>query len=350
MILVAIALLSDRLSDGLAASAALATAVFFHELGHFAVSRVLGGTSGLLLQVGGGRAYLKGIEGTGPQVAVLVAGGLAGLVPFTASLYLEYFGAELRNWVTLWTLYQWLPFPPLDGGQIWSITLLRRTKSSLVRWRSLWLSGLLVVVALGVTVPQLIQPLLYFTAMAVLLARSEAGAMRYADAYQAWEEGDHRTVIDRALSAPSYLSDDELTLLAVLGLASARAIDDDEALEALAEILPPHHPERLRVAEQLLRGGRAEGTVLARLAFEAFDGGRVSRKEIDDEQWADLAFHYASAEAAGGRRDTALDLLERAEALGFDHLDRLQADHALAGLEDQPRYRAVVERLQARMN
>ena len=331
-----------------ASAFALVLAVVAHELGHFAVARALGGQGNVLLQVGSGRAYLKGIEGTGPTVAVLLAGGLAALLPFTASLYLEYFGAKLRSAVVLWTLYQMLPYPSLDGGQLLECTLLRRVNRKLVRWRILWVVGGATVLVLGWQFAVLGRPLLYFTAMAILLARGEAGALRYADAYEAWDAGAHDAVIRRAYRAPRYLSDDESEALTLLGLASARHLDDSDAIEGLADGLPAYHPERVRAAEYLLRSGHEGGEAMARTAFEAFDQGRVSRSELDEELWADLAFHYASAEAGGGRTDVALTLLERAESFGFDQVERLEADPQLGSLESQPRFRAVVDRMQAR--
>ena len=329
-------------------SAALLLAVICHETGHLVVSWALGGRSGLLLQVGSGRPYLRGVEGVGPSVAVLIAGGLAAFVPFTASLYMEYFGAKLRTAVLLWTIYQWLPYPSLDGGQVLLRTLFQRVERNLHRWRMLWGVGLLAALGLGLLFPVLVRPLVYFTVMAVLLARGEAGAMRYADAYEAYEDEDHEAVIARAQAVPRYFSEDETEALVLLGLASARAIDDAEAIERLVDALPPHHLERVRAAEYLLRQGHPAGGTLAQLAFEAFDYGRVSRTEIDEEVWADLAFHLASAEAAGGRPDSALALLERAENLGFDHIDRLEADPQLGQLEAEARYQAVVARMQGR--
>ena len=325
---------------------ALFIAVASHELGHFGVARIVGGQAPLVLQVGGGRAYLKNVEGLGPTVAVLVAGGLAGLAPFTASLYLEYFGAKLREAIWLWTIYQWLPFPTLDGGQILDRTLLVGVKRSLVRSRILWVAGFVTVIGIGFLLPGLSRPLLYFTAMAMLLGRSEAGAMRYQDAYEAWERGEHRAVIERVKKAPRFFNDDEMEAIALLGLASARSIDDREAMLDLAETLAPYHPERVRTAETLLRAGHESGPPLANDAFTAYDQGRIGRDDIDPDLWADLAFHAATAEAAEGHDDAALALLERAETFGFDHLDRLQAEPRLSSLEALPRYQAVVSRLQ----
>ena len=326
---------------------ALLIAVLCHELGHYLVARALGGQGALVMQVGSGRPYLKGIAGLWPSIVVLLAGGVAAFVPFTASLYMQYFGAKLRAAIILWTLYQWLPYPSLDGGQILIRTVLARVDRTLTKWRILWVVGVLTAVALGWAFPLLAKWLMYFTVMALLLGRSEAGPLRYADAYESWEAGDHSGVVDRALQAPRYLSEDELEALTVLGLASARALDNADAIDNLCEGLPPHHPERVRAAEYLLRHEHAEGPTLARLAFEAYDRGRVTQTELDSELWADLAFHAASAEAKFGHRDEALDFLERAASLGFDHLDRLEADPQLSRLEEQPRYQAVVERLRA---
>ena len=326
---------------------ALALAVLAHEAGHFLVARVVGGRGPLLLQVGSGRPYLKGVEGYLPTLAVLAAGGIAGLVPFTASLYMEYFGAKLRSAVVLWTLYQWLPFPTLDGGQLLTRTVLAQVERSLIRWRILWALGLVTVIVLGLALPQLVRWLVYFTAMALLLGRSEAAAMRYQDAYEAWEAGDHRAVIARAERVPAFFTDDEVETITLLGLSSARAVDDPDAMDTLAMALAPHHPERVRTAEQLLRTRHPAGLPLADDAFAALDQGRVTSSDVEAEQWADLAFHAASAEAAAGRVERALDRLERAATFGFDQLERLQADPELGPLLEQPRFAAVVRRLEA---
>lgn len=324
---------------------ALAIAVVAHELGHFVVARLLGADVTLILQVGGGRPYLKGLVGVAPMVAVLLAGPVAGLVPFTASLYMEYFGAKTRNAVVLWTLYQLIPFPTLDGGQLLAATALARVPRALTRSRILWGLAAATVLLLGWRLPGLVQYLGVGSVMAVLLARSEAGPTRYADAYEAWEAGDHLAVLARTERIPRYLNEEDAQALALLGLASARAIDKADAMENLVQWLAPYHPERVRAAEYLLRQGYAEGGILARMAFDALDKGRITEHEMDSELWADLAFYYASAEAERGRRDVALNLLERAEALGFDHVERLEADPQLGSLKDLPRFRAVFERM-----
>ena len=144
---------------------------------------------------------------------------------------------------------------------------------------------------------------------------------------------------------PDRMRSAELRSLVELGLASALELEDDKAVESLAARLPPYHRAALGAAEWLLRRDRAYGARIAERALEAVDHERVREGEIDRERFADLTFWFAIHEAEALRFDSALGLLERAVAFGFDDLDRLEAEGRFATLFERARFVALVDRL-----
>ncbi len=327
------------------AALALAVAAICHEVGHFAVARVLGYVGPLVLHAGGGRVYFTDVEGIAPRVVVLLSGPMAAIVPGAISLYLGYFGAELRDWLVAWTAYQLLPFPSLDGGQLLATTVLRRVSNPRLRNRVLWGLGLLTTVGLVAAWPGLAWLIGVGFCLALLAGFIEAASMYYADAFAAWESGDDPAVVRLASRMPKFLGEAQRESMVILGLSSAHRLDDLEAVERLAWALPAYHPERVRAAVTLARAGRRKGSVMAKAALTALDRGQVSPGEIDRTMWADLAFYAAAVTAGEGRDDAALSMLERAVDLGFDHPDRIEADPELHRLTGQPRFQRLLERL-----
>jgi Flp pilus assembly protein TadD len=116
---------------------------------------------------------------------------------------------------------------------------------------------------------------------------------------------------------------------------------DRIGLEFLAEILgkaTARHPDQLEPLAEL-------ATTLTRL-------GRLEEGLAVDERLVrlvpdDPTVHYnlACSLALLGRKQIALDALERALGLGYSDGAHLTVDPDLDGLRDEPRFRALVERL-----
>ncbi|MCA9554183.1 MAG: hypothetical protein KC933_29380 [Myxococcales bacterium] len=339
---------------GLAMTLAFACAVAFHELGHALAARLVTGRFAMILQLTGGGGALRDVPGRRAQALVLLAGPLFGLLPWalgTALLarghegWLAYFGALLRYLGVVWAVFQLLPFPPMDGGLVLRGALTRVLGSATLAWRLGWVLGLtclLLIVAVDV---RLLEPAVWLLGMTLILGRGEAGYVRHMDAYGAWERGEHREVLSRVRGLPDYLPKEDKEALSALGVAAALELGDAAAVEDHATRLPAAHPRAVAAAEWLLRQGRPLGAKLAEQALDALDAERPECKAVDNERWADLAFQLAVFEARAMKPSSALGLLERAVALGFDHLDRLEAEAAFRGMAKQPRWAALVDRL-----
>ena len=115
---------------------------------------------------------------------------------------------------------------------------------------------------------------------------------------------------------------------------------DRIGLEFLAEILgraSARHPAQLETLAEL-------ATTLTRLG--RLEEGLAADQRLVHLVPEDPTVHYnlACSLALLGRKQTALDALERALALGYRDGEHLGADEDLDGLRDEPRFRALVAR------
>src|SRR5688572_20004165 len=112
----------------------LAVAIACHELGHALAARWIARERfRLLLQLAGGRAYIRGVEAKNRRAMVLAAGPIASfaLVVLGARLFTHGFewAYELFYAALVWTGYQLAPYPPTDGGQLFRLILEKRIAS-----------------------------------------------------------------------------------------------------------------------------------------------------------------------------------------------------------------------------
>ena len=333
---------------------ALLIVIAVHELGHAAAALLVTGRFSVTLQLTGASVYVRRIENKHHQAFVLVAGSLAGLVPVGvgSALIIQYpgawpgvFGAVLRYCAVVWSCFQLLPFPPMDGGILMRRVILSDRASATRVWRASWAAGFTIVAALVALESSLLEPAVWLTGMVVILGRSEAGYVRHMDAFAAWERGDFAEVIRWVRSMPDYVVRVDQIAILELGVAAARELEDAAAVEDFAARLPAAHATAVGAAEWLLLHRRSFGARLAEQAFDALDAERVSGATIDRERWGDLAFRLAIFEAEQLKMESALGMLERAAELGFDDVDRLEAEGAFARLVDRPRYARLLHRL-----
>ena len=281
----------------------------------------------------------------GPLASLIL--GLLGWLLFAASTTPlgRTAGWELRHAAFLWTAFQIIPFPPTDGGLLLCRWLEQKTGSATAAWRIAWavaLASSLLAVTLW---PRALFPALWLIALAMALGRTEAGFVRHLDAFQAFERGEHRAVLEHVAKLPRWIAARDRAPLAALGLRSALELEDPAAVERFAAELPAHHQEVVRAATWLLASGRESGARLAERALDALDAERTQPGPAELERWADLAFYLAVFEAEGMRPESALGLLERAADLGFDDLARLETEPRLARVSAHPRFTRLTERL-----
>lgn len=335
---------------GATMGSALALSIALHELGHGLAARALGRPMQVVLQLTGGLTYLGPKDTRGQQALVLLAGPLAGGVGFALGRLLEasfagqllgYFGTLLSSMSVLWAVFQVLPFPPLDGGLLLRRVGLAGLASATLAWRLGWILGFTVSLLLVAMEPRLLEPAVWLVGMVVILGRAEAGHVRHLDAFEAWQRGDHAEVIRRVRRAPDYLDPRDRRALLELGVSAGIEQEDFSAVEDLAAKLPAAHPSCVRAAEWLMMRGRAFGARLAEQAFDAWDADRLEGP-VDRDRWADLAMRLAIYEADSLKLDSALGLLERAAALGFDNVDRLEAEGAFHQLRENPRWATIL--------
>lgn len=336
---------------GATVAGALALAIVIHELGHALVARAAGGRGPVVLQLTGGGTYLSDLPGPKAQSAVLLAGPAAGVLTFALGhalagrfegQYLAYFGGYLRFMAALWSIFQLLPFPPLDGGLLLRRVILGRLGSATTAWRLGWVLGFAAVLLLVSLEPRIMEAAVWLTGMTVLLGRAEAGYVRHVDAFSAWQRGEYKDVVRRVRSLPDYLEAADKVGLLELGVAAAIELEDEAAVEDLVAKLPAAHASCVKAAEWLLRRGRPFGARLAEQAFDALDAERVTAAQIHRADWADLAFRLAIFEAEALKDSSALGLLERATALGYDDLDRIEAEGAFDRIRENPRWHEVL--------
>ncbi|MCK6551719.1 M50 family metallopeptidase, partial [Myxococcota bacterium] len=326
-------------------------AIAVHELGHFGAARALHlGAPKLVLQLGGGSTYVRDTLDPRAKILTLLAGPAASFVASLVALLVARLGlpgaGDVWFALLLWTIYQLMPFPPLDGGLLLRLVLAGRFGATLP-WRLGWVLGLLISIGLVALDSALLQPVVLLAGLAIILGRAESGYVRHLDAYEAWQRGDHKTVVRLVEKLPDYLEAEDKTKLHELGIFSAMELADVEVVEAVTANVQAHRPVTIAAAEWLLVRGRAHGAKLAEKALDALDQELVRPTPEERERFADLAFRYAIFEVRELRADSGLGLLERAIELGFSDLDRLEADGELAKLADHPRHRRAVERLRA---
>lgn len=326
-------------------------AIAVHEGGHWLAARALGlRAPKLVLQLGGGGSYIRETLDPRAKILTLLAGPAASFVFALLLFGLMVAGVPGAGalWfaATLWTLYQLMPFPPLDGGLLLRLVLAGRFGATLP-WRLGWALGLAISVGLVVVDNALLQPVVLLAGLAIILGRAESGYVRHLDAYEAWQRGDHARVVRLVDRLPDYLEAEDKTKLHELGVFSAMELGDVELVETTTTNVSAHRPVAIVAAEWLLVRGRAHGAKLAEKALDALDQELVRPTSEERERFADLAFRYAVFEVRELRAESALGLLERAIALGFRDLDRLEADGELAKLAEHPRHRRVVEGLRA---
>ncbi len=341
----------DPIGGGLL-GAALAVVIIIHELGHALGATVVGLPFSVILQLTGGLAYLGSQDSRGKQAVILLAGPVAGFVSFALGGVLVaqfpgeltgYFGALVQSMAVLWSVYQLLPFPPLDGGLLLRRTVLVRWVSATAAWRLCWVFGAaagLLIVALE---PRLLEAGVWLAGMTVILGRAEAGHVRHVDAFDAWQREDYGEVLRRVRGLPDYLHAEDRRALLGLGVSAGIELEDLAAVEEFAARLPAAHVSCVRAAEWLLVKKRDFGARLAEQAFDALDAERVSEAEIDRDRWSDLAFRLAIHEARALKAGSALGLLERAHRLGFDNVDRLQAEGTFEELRENPRWTRLIQ-------
>lgn len=325
-------------------AAGFGVAILLHELGHGLGLRLVGQPFRLLLHVGGGGSYVHRLESVRARSIVLASGVVLGFLPsLLAQLVLT---PPWRGSVTyaavVWTVFQVSPFPPLDGGLLLRQFLARRLGSATLAWRLGWVLGFAFAIILVTVDFRMLVPVVYLTGMTVILGRTEAGYVRHLDAFEAWERGEYRGVIDQVKAVPEYLGPSDARALVGLGLAAALQLEDVATVEDFAAKLPAHDPNVVGAAEWLLARAAPYGAKLADHALDALDAERVKADQIDRPRWADLCFRYAIFEAIELRPESALGLLERAIGFGFDDLDRLDAEGNFDRIRSNPRWSAVV--------
>lgn len=337
---------------GAVLGAALAVVIIIHELGHAAGAALVGRPFSVILQLTGGLAYLGPHDSRSKQAIILMSGPVAGVLSYALGALLVaqfpgglwgYFGALLQSMAALWSVYQLLPFPPLDGGLLLRRVALVRWVSATTAWRLCWLFGAASALLIVALEPRLLESAVWLGGMTVILGRAEAGYVRHIDAFDAWERGAYKEVLKAVRDLPDYLHAQDRRALLELGVSAGIELRDVTAVEELAARLPAAHVSCVRAAEWLLISGRDFGARLADQAFDALDADQVKAEDIDRERWSDLAFRLAIHEADALKPGSALGLLERATRLGYDNVDRLEAEGAFEALHENPRWDRLIE-------
>ncbi len=333
-------------------AACLALVIAAHELGHAVAARRLGGGDfRCLLQLAGGRAYVRTIASRGRRALVLLAGPISSGLLVVAGARLTSvrgmgsWGYDLFFAAVVWTAYQLAPFPPVDGGQLIRVVLEDRVKSATWIWRLSWLSGFAWAAGIVALDRGFLGPAIWLTGTALILGRGEAGYVRHLDAWAAWEKGDYAEVVRRIRALPDYLDRRDRVPLISLGVTAALELQDPVAVEELCGKLPPYESAVIQAATWLLIDRKPAGAQLAERAFDALDAERITRAQIDQERWSEMAFRLAVYEAGELRGESALGVLERAIGLGYAHRERIEAEPAFARLTEHLRWVRLLERL-----
>ena len=116
-----------------------------------------------------------------------------------------------------------------------------------------------------------------------------------------------------------------------------------EAISALRERLtdaPDDIQARSELGRMLLISGDRAGSI------QAYDA-LVARSDLPERTRSTALYNLACAHALEGHKDAALGRLEEAVAAGFTNASEISADSDLESLRQEPRYRALLERLGA---
>lgn len=338
-IVLGVGLLSGSWQYALAFLASIA----IHEVGHAFAAQLYGSRAPLTLQLTGGGSYVRELPSVQSKIFVLLAGPIASAIFAALSIFA---GPEFFYVAMVWAVYQSMPFPPLDGGQILRIILSERGVGATFAWRLGWLLGFAIAVGLVLLDSNNLQPVVLLSGMALILGRGESGYVRHLDAYALWEKGEHRALLARVKNVPQYLDREDRARLLELGLFAAKEVDDPSAAEELAAQLPPFRPVVMSTGEWLLIRDHPAGAKIAQRALDALAEERVKLTVPEDrERYADLTFRYAVFEARALRMDSALGLLERAAEFGFSDRDRAEAEPAFKAFLATPRWTKVLDRL-----
>lgn len=322
---------------------ALFAAIGAHEVGHAFAAQIFGSKAPLVFQMTGGGSYVRDLPARRAQILVLLAGPIGSAIFAGLSIFA---GREFFYTAMVWTIYQLMPFPPLDGGQILRIILSARGLGATLAWRIGWVLGFLLAIGLVLIDSTNLQPVVLLSGMALILGRAEAGYVRHLDAFALWEKGDRQGVLARVKKLPEYLDREDRAKLMELGLFAAKELGDTESANELAAQLPPFRPVVMSIGEWLLTRGNTGGAKIAQRALDALDQERIKIASSEErERFADLTFRYAVFEARELRFESALGLLERAVDLGFSDRDRTEAEPAFKPCADSPRWTKVISRL-----
>lgn len=322
---------------------ALFASIAVHEVGHAFAAQLYGSRAPLTLQMTGGGSYVRDLPLARVKILVLLAGPIASAIFAGLAIFA---GPEFFYTAIVWAIYQAMPFPPLDGGQILRILLSQGGIGATFAWRIGWVLGFAVAVGLVLIDSNYLQPVVLLSGMALILGRGESGYVRHLDAYALWERGEHRALLAQVKNPPRYLDRDDRAGLLELGLFAAKELDDPAAAEELAAQLPPFRPVVMSTGEWLLIRDHAAGAKIAQRALDALAEERVKLTGPEDrERYADLTFRYAVYEARALRADSALGLLERAAEFGFSDRDRAEAEPAFKHFLATPRWSKVLDRL-----
>jgi hypothetical protein len=317
-------------------------AILLHEVGHAAAAALAGRRGPLRLHLASGEAYLDDdTSGPGVPLVLLAGAGLGGPLGWalggallgSGAASARALGESLRVFVLVWSAYQLAPVPVTDGG-----ALLRRAASRWVGPLSAW-RGTWALAAGGMAVAVLYVPftlVLWLAGLALVLGRSEAGHVWALEAYARVEAGALDRAVVLARRAPRYLSARDRARVAEVGLYAALEREDEAAVEALLERLDPCAPRAVEATTWLLRRGRDLGAVVAERIHDAVDRERAPH--LEREPYAELSFRHAIHEATRLRPESALGLLERAVAHGYDDAFRIEAEGGFDALRAHPRH------------
>jgi tetratricopeptide (TPR) repeat protein len=124
---------------------------------------------------------------------------------------------------------------------------------------------------------------------------------------------------------------------AVYGRRTAEAIP---LLRARLAEMPDDIQARSELGRMLLMSGDRAGAIQT---YEVL----VARSDVPARTKSTALYNLACAHALEGHKDAALGRLEEAVAAGFTNASEISADSDLESLRQEPRYRALLERLGA---
>ncbi len=309
-----------------------------HELGHGVLGAWMTGHPVRFdLQFGAGDAYYVDGDPWPVRRATLLAGLLPTLL--YASILRAVGGPTAVAWAYL-TFQAW-PFPASDGGVWLRDRLEHRGNSPIDAFRR---TGAIAVACTTAAVLALfvlswtsaLTWLLGISTFALVMARTEWPAVVHREVYDDWRAGRHRAVVERVRrhSAGRRARQAEL---GELGLLSAQALGDVEAMNSLRQRLWPLHPAYCAAARWLLDTDQGAGVRWAEDVLEQ----RHSSAADGRERIQEVALHFALHEARAGRRESAIGLLETCSELGELDFEWLQYRDEIQALLADPRMAAL---------